>query len=232
MTALSKMSGREISGLCLLTTFSMGEMMGSENMHLEKDFTLLLWLCISINDTLFILQYTSTCIDILEEWVKRFMSVTKIMIGPQREMIFQIGLWMAKFHGMKHYPHLIRNFGFPLNFFGEYLESFLKDRLKRPSKRVNGQLHRLKHDILTRSYETRQFALKRKLVFANDTLHTENKQKKLSKVVHINVTKGISTEIDFEGMIPDTRMLPSTSPDNLGISPATYQDPLTMIPSC
>ena len=76
--------------------------MGSENMHLEKDFTLMLWLCISINDTLFILQYTSTCIDILEERVKRFMSVTKIMIGPQREMISQIGLRMEKFHGMKH----------------------------------------------------------------------------------------------------------------------------------
>ena len=143
--------------------------MGSENMHLEKDFTLLLWLCISINDTLFIPQYTSTCIDILEERVKRFMSVTKIMIGPQREMISQIGLRMAKFHGMKHYPHLIRKFGSPLNFFGGYLESFLKDKLKIPSKRVNGQLHRLKHDILTRSYETRQFALARKIVFVSDS---------------------------------------------------------------
>lgn len=134
MTALSKMSGQEIPGLCLLTIFSMGGMMGSENMHLEKDFTLLLWLCISINDTLFIPQYTSTCIDILEERVKRFMSVTKIMIGPQREMISQIGLRMAKFHGMKHYPHLIRKFGSPLNFFGGYLESFLKDKLKRATQ--------------------------------------------------------------------------------------------------
>ena len=74
----------------------MGGMMGTGNMHLEKDFTLLLCLCISINDTLFIPQYTLTCIDILEERVKRFMSVTKIMIGPQWEMISQIGLRMAK----------------------------------------------------------------------------------------------------------------------------------------
>ena len=35
MTALSKMSGQEIPGLCLLTIFSMGGMMGSENMHLD-----------------------------------------------------------------------------------------------------------------------------------------------------------------------------------------------------
>ena len=130
----------------------------------------------------FIPQNTSTCIDILEERVKRFLSVTKIMIGPQQEIIPQIGFRMAKLHEMKHYPHLIRKFSSPLNFFGGYLESFLKDKLKRLSKHVNGQLHRLKHDILTRSYETIQFLLARKIVFA------------------------ISTEIDFEGMIPDTRM--------------------------
>ena len=61
---------QEIPGLCLLTIFSMGGMMGSENMHLEKDFTLLLWLSISINYTLFIPQYTSICIDIFAVMVK------------------------------------------------------------------------------------------------------------------------------------------------------------------
>ena len=104
------------------------------------------------------------------------------------------------------------------------MESFLKDKLKRPSKRVNGKLHRLKHDILIRSYETRQFALARKIVFASDSLHTENKQKKMSKV-HINVNEGISTEIDVEGMIPDTMMLPSRSHENLGISPTKIHSP-------
>ena len=39
-------------------------------------------------------------------------------------------------------------------------------------------------------------------------IQSENKQKKMSKL-NINVTEGISTEIDFEGMIPDTMMLPS-----------------------
>ena len=78
---------------------------------------------------------------------------------------------------------------------------------------MNGQLHRLKHDILTRSYETRQFALARKIVFVSDSLHTENKQKKMSRENTINVNEGISTEIDFEGMIPDTMMLPSRSPE-------------------
>jgi hypothetical protein len=60
----------------------------------------------------------------------------------------------------------------------------------------------------------------------SDTLHTENKQKNMSKVVPVNVTESISTEIDFEGMIPDTRMFfPSTSPDNLRISPTKIHSP-------
>ena len=55
----------------------------------------------------------------------------------------------------------------------------------------------------------------------------QKKQKKMSKVVHMNVTEGISTEIDFEGMIQNTRMLPSTSTslDSLGISPTKIHSP-------
>ena len=58
-----------------------------------------------------------------------------------------------------------------------------------------------------------------------NSLHTENKQKKMSRENTINVTEGISTEIDFEGMIPDTMMLPSRSPENLGISPTKIHSP-------
>ena len=49
----------------------------------------------------------------------------------------------------------------------------------------------------------------------------------MSRENTINAHEGISTEIDFEGMIPDTRMLPtsSTSPDNLGISPTKIHSP-------
>ena len=40
-----------------------------------------------------------------------------------------------------------------------FLESFLKDKLKKPSKRINGHLHRVQHDILIGSQESRQFGL-------------------------------------------------------------------------
>ena len=42
-----------------------------------------------------------------------------------------------------------------------FLESFLKDKLKKPSKRINGHLHRVQHDILILifSQESQQFSL-------------------------------------------------------------------------
>ena len=46
------------------------------------------------------------------------------------------------------------------------MESFLKDKLKRPSKRINGHLHRVQHDILIRSQESRQFGLARQVLFS------------------------------------------------------------------
>jgi hypothetical protein len=47
-----------------------------------------------------------------------------------------------------HYVDQIKKFGSPLNYFGGFLESFLKDKLKKPSKRINGHLHKVQHHIL------------------------------------------------------------------------------------
>ena len=50
-----------------------------------------------------------------------------------------------------------------------FLESFLKDKVKKPSKRINGHLHRVQHDILILilicSQESRQFGLARQILF-------------------------------------------------------------------
>ena len=95
MTALSKMSGQEIPGLCLLTFFSMGGMMGGFREHAPRKGFHIAVMVMYIYQWHFIHPYKSTCIDILEERGKRFMSVSKIgMIGPQREMISQIGIQM------------------------------------------------------------------------------------------------------------------------------------------
>ena len=48
------------------------------------------------------------------------------------------------------------------------MESFLKDKLKKPSKRINGHLHRVQHDILILicSQEFWQFGLARQVLFS------------------------------------------------------------------
>jgi hypothetical protein len=73
--------GQELAGLCLLTIFAMGGMMGAKNSSLEDDFTILLWMCISMNDNLSQDRYTDECLIELN----RFMEVTKLLIGDQRE---------------------------------------------------------------------------------------------------------------------------------------------------
>ena len=115
--------------------------------------TLLLWLGISMNDNLSQKVYTADCVSILSErtdWF-RFLTMTRALIGNQCKYSLSAGLWqMILFHGLLHYVDQNKKFGSPLNYFGGFLESFLKDKLKKPSKRINGHLHRVKHDILIR----------------------------------------------------------------------------------
>ena len=121
---------------------------------------------ISMNDNLSQDRYTEECLIELQQRIVRFMEVTKLLIGDQREYESSAGLRLAKFHGMLQYCNQICKFGCPMNFFGEFLESFLRDKLKRPSKRVNGgHSHRLQHDILVRSQEKRLLDLARAIVF-------------------------------------------------------------------
>ena len=57
-TALPKMSGQEFPGLCLLTIFaSHGWHDGSQISKVESDYTILLWLSISLNGNLNMGQY-------------------------------------------------------------------------------------------------------------------------------------------------------------------------------
>jgi hypothetical protein len=94
--------------------------------------------------------------------------VTKALIGDQCKYLSLAGLQLVKlFHGLLHYVDQIKKFGSPLSYFGGFLESFLKDKLKRPSKRINGHLHRVQHYILIliSSQESRQFVFARQVLF-------------------------------------------------------------------
>ena len=85
---------------------STGGMMGLQNLELERDLTLLLCLGISMNDNLSQkqgvhcrLSYLST----LSKCTVRFLTVTKALIGDQREYSSSAGLRLVKFHGLLHY---------------------------------------------------------------------------------------------------------------------------------
>jgi hypothetical protein len=84
--------------------------MGPQNLELERDFTLLLWLGISMNDNLSQKVYTAGCLSILSErtvWF-RFLTVTKALIGDQREYSLLAGFWLVKFHGLDYCTMWIR----------------------------------------------------------------------------------------------------------------------------
>ena len=93
--------------------------MGPQYVDLEGDFTLLLWLGISMNDNLSQKVYTAGCLSILSERTVRFLAVTKALIGDQREYSSLAGLRLVKlFHGLLHYVDQIKKFGSPLIYFG------------------------------------------------------------------------------------------------------------------
>ena len=93
--------------------------MGPQYVELERDFTLLLWLGISMNDNLSQKMYTADSLSARSERTVRFLAVTKALIGDQREYSSSAGLRLVKlFHGLLHYVDQIKKFGSPLNDFG------------------------------------------------------------------------------------------------------------------
>ena len=119
----------------------MGGMMGPQYVELERDFTLLLWLGISMNDNLSQKVYTADCLSILSEhtvWFW-FLTVTKALIGDQREYSSSAGLRLVKlFHGLLHYVDQIKKFGSPLRYyFGGWLFGIILEGQAQETKQEN-----------------------------------------------------------------------------------------------
>ena len=72
--------------------------MGPQYVELERDFTLLLWLGISMSNNLSQKVYTADCVSILSErtdWF-RFLTMTRALIGNQCKYSLSAGLWLVK----------------------------------------------------------------------------------------------------------------------------------------
>ena len=114
--------------------------MGPQYVELERDFTLLLWLGISMNDNPSQKVYTANCLSILSErtvwhW---FLTVTKALIGDQREYSSLAGLRLVKFHGLLHYVDQIKKFGSPLSYyFGGLLFGIILEGQAQETKQEN-----------------------------------------------------------------------------------------------
>ena len=66
--------------------------MGPQYVELERDFTILLWLGISMNDNLSQKVYSDECLSTLSERTVWFLTVTKALIGNQRKYSLSAGL--------------------------------------------------------------------------------------------------------------------------------------------
>ena len=114
--------------------------MGPQYVELERDFTLLLWLGISMNDNLSQKVYTADCLSLLSErtfWF-RFLTVTKALIGDQREYSSSAGLRLVKFHGLLHYVDQIKKFDSPLRYyFGGWLFGIILEGQAQETKEKN-----------------------------------------------------------------------------------------------
>ena len=114
--------------------------MGPQYVELERDFTILLWLGISMNDNLSQKVYTDDCLSTLSErtvWF-RFLTVTKAQIGDQHKYSSSAGLRLVKlFHGLLHYVDQIKKFGSPLNYFGGLLFGIIHEGQAQETKQEN-----------------------------------------------------------------------------------------------
>ena len=108
-------------------------------------------------------MYTDDCLSILSERTVRSLTVTKALIGDQCKYSSSAGLRLVKFlHGLLHYVDQIKKFGSPLNYFGGWLFGIILEGQAQETKQdkgINGHLHRVQHDILICSQESRQFGL-------------------------------------------------------------------------
>ena len=85
-------------------------------------------------------MYTADCLSILSERTVWFLTVTKALIGDQREYSLSAGLWLVKFqfHGLLHYVDQIQKFGSPLRYhFGGLLFGIILEGQAQETKQEN-----------------------------------------------------------------------------------------------
>ena len=152
---LTKLTGQEYPGLILMTLCCMKGMLPPDQEPLERKFSLLLFLSLSLLNWLTMPSYSEKDLTMLHNRITVFLQFYVETVGPIRECQSKSGLRITKLHCLKHFPDYIRQYGNTYNFFGGFCEALLKDMVKKPSKNTCRRQDRLDLDLLNRDHERR-----------------------------------------------------------------------------
>jgi hypothetical protein len=121
VTSLIRLSGQEYPGLVMLTMVTLDKMLPSRKNHdvaIEKGYSRLLWLTLSLNLCLNKPRKTESEVLLLNKKIATYLQLYRSLIGPQRETRSPCGLHLVKFHCLTHFPSQYRQFGNTYNYFG------------------------------------------------------------------------------------------------------------------
>jgi hypothetical protein len=137
VTQLSGIQGQEYVGLSILTIAALPGML--KDITVEKQFMKLLWKGISLCSILCRDEVpkdeivTGSLMNKIRNYNELFVKVC----GDQRYYESPtVGCKIPKLHGLLHFPLQMEDHGSAENFNGSYLESMLKEFIKRPGKRT------------------------------------------------------------------------------------------------
>ena len=205
VTDLTRLTGQEYPGLCLITAITMKGMYTwkvfdpAERKYLEdkeKRMIHLLLLSLSMAQMLSQDSYDVNYLSLLKARLSIFLKVYRKTVGPVRECFSKSGLRISKFHALLHFPFYILRYGSPYNFFGGFGESMMKVHLKQVAKNTSRRQDNLDKDVMHRHHEDHVCAE------GNKELHRTN---------YIPVPPPVELEETMETTLPEQHADPSLS---------------------
>jgi len=164
VTDLSRLNGQEYPGLCLLSSVcfkgifhgvkAVSDLGDEFAADLEQRLCLVVFLSLSLEVQLTAEHISEKERELLEERMKLFLDFFRKTLGVYIESGSQTGLRRSKYHAPIHIvADLIPKYGSTMNFFGGFLESFLKFLVKQPIARTSRKHQHYQMEILGRYLE-------------------------------------------------------------------------------
>jgi hypothetical protein len=140
----------------MMTMVTLDKMLPSRKKHdvvIEKCYSILLWLTLSLNVCLNKPRKTESKVLFLQKKIATYLQLYRTLIGPQQETRSPAGLRLVKFHCLTHFPSQYRQFGNTNNYFGGFFESCIKTITKRNLTRTTRKHRRFVEDLMIRYFE-------------------------------------------------------------------------------